>query len=61
MTREQIELLQKIESLQDDGSEGFPFSQEALDLIVSSLRALQEPRPDAAIIRSRSTGQREGR
>ena len=45
MTREQRELLQKIESLQDDGSEGFPFSQEELDLIVSSLRALQEPRP----------------
>ena len=42
LTREQMELLQKIESLQDDGSEGYPFSQEELDLIVSSLRALEK-------------------
>ena len=53
LTREQMELLQKIESLQDDGSEGYPFSQEELDLIVSSLRALQEPRPDAAAQRGK--------
>lgn len=34
------ELADKIEGLQDDGSEGYPWSQEELDLIISALRAL---------------------
>ena len=37
MTHEQ--LIQKIESIQDDGSEGYPFSQDELDLMLMALRS----------------------
>ena len=42
------ELREKISSLGDDGSEGCPFSQDELDLIVAALSA-QQPVASAAV------------
>lgn len=33
-----VDIIAKIESLQDDGGEGVPWSQEELDLIVAAIR-----------------------
>ncbi len=39
-------LIERLENLQDDGSEGVPFSQDEIDLILASLRsATAGPRP----------------
>ena len=35
------ELIEKIQSLSDDGSEGYPWSQDELDLIVLALSQLE--------------------
>ena len=34
-------LREKLESLQDDGSEGYPFSQEEIDLMITALSTIE--------------------